>query len=366
LAGNRVWTLPASDGAANHVLATNGSGLLSWAAPNISGGDLRSSINLSDLTNPTTARTNLGVGPLATLDAVTTGEITDATIADSDISPAAAIATSKASGALTAIAGHDLGSLATAGSVASAQITDGTIADVDVSVAAAIATSKLTGSLSAIAGHGLGALATMSSVDSSRISDGAVANADISAAAALATSKLSGPVSAIAGHGLGGLATLNAVGSAEVTDGSIGNADVSGSAGIDDSKLATITTAGKVSGSAVTSGTIGGTTAIATSGQLATTGNIRVAGEGIAPTELLFGDSDDSKHVGLRAPASVPASITWTLPDAAGANGQVLRTDGSGTLSWASGLAPSGLAGGDLTGSYPHPTLVTTGGAAGS
>ncbi len=63
--------------------------------------------------------------------------------------------------------------------------------------------------------------------------------------------------------------------------GAILNGDLAGS--IADTKLATISTAGKVSGSAITSGTIGGSTAISTSGTLATgaatiTGNASVSG----------------------------------------------------------------------------------------
>ncbi|MBM4253425.1 MAG: hypothetical protein FJ146_15760 [Deltaproteobacteria bacterium] len=76
--------------------------------------------------------------------------------------------------------------------------------------------------------------------------------------------------------GLGGLATLSAVSSTEITDGTIADADIAASANIADSKLATISTAGKVSGSAITSGTIGGSTAISTSGNLITSGNLGI------------------------------------------------------------------------------------------
>jgi hypothetical protein len=188
-----------------------------------------------------------GLGALATLHGVGTTEISDGSIADVDISGAAAIATSKLSGAVTSISGHGLGSLATLSTVGAAQITDGSIADDDVSNSAAIATSKLSGAVTSISGHGLGALATVSAVGTSEITDGTIADADVSATAAIATSKLAGAVTSISGHGLGSLATLSTIGSAEISDGSvsssdiadgtIANGDVSGTAEIATSKL---------------------------------------------------------------------------------------------------------------------------------
>ncbi len=41
-----------------------------------------------------------------------------------------------------------------------------------------------------------------------------------------------------------------------------------------------------------------------------------------------------SNYVGLKAPASVPSDFTLSLPDADGSSGQVLTTDGSGSLSF--------------------------------
>jgi len=40
-------------------------------------------------------------------------------------------------------------------------------------------------------------------------------------------------------------------------------------------------------------------------------------------------------YVAFQAPASIAASVTWTLPSADGSSGQVLSTNGTGTLSWA-------------------------------
>ena len=45
-------------------------------------------------------------------------------------------------------------------------------------------------------------------------------------------------------------------------------------------------------------------------------------------------DNDDSHFVGLQA-GSVSSNVTFTLPTADGSNGQVLTTNGSGALSFA-------------------------------
>lgn len=69
---------------------------------------------------------------------------------------------------------------------------------------------------------------------------------------------------------------------------------------------------------------------------------------------------------GFKAPDGMNASVIWTLPPADGANQQVLSTNGEGALSWISGTSPVGTAGGDLTGSYPNPSLKATGVTAGT
>ena len=52
--------------------------------------------------------------------------------------------------------------------------------------------------------------------------------------------------------------------------------------------------------------------------------------------ELRLSDSDDSAYVGLRSHATIsPASYTLTLPAATGSANQILQTDGSGNLSFA-------------------------------
>ena len=52
---------------------------------------------------------------------------------------------------------------------------------------------------------------------------------------------------------------------------------------------------------------------------------------------LRLSDNAGGQYVGLKAPATVASSVTWTLPGTDGTNGQTLVTNGSGTLSWSSG-----------------------------
>ena len=54
-----------------------------------------------------------------------------------------------------------------------------------------------------------------------------------------------------------------------------------------------------------------------------------------ATGELKLYDSDDSNYVSFKSGGTVSSDVTWTLPTADGSNGQVLTTNGSGTLSWA-------------------------------
>ncbi len=49
--------------------------------------------------------------------------------------------------------------------------------------------------------------------------------------------------------------------------------------------------------------------------------------------------ANGTNYVAVQAPASLAANTTYTLPTADGTNGQVLSTNGSGTLSWATASA---------------------------
>jgi hypothetical protein len=60
--------------------------------------------------------------------------------------------------------------------------------------------------------------------------------------------------------------------------------------------------------------------------------------------EVRFGDADNSNYVALRAGATVASNLSFTLPTADGTNGQVIVTDGSGALSFATAGITTGKA----------------------
>lgn len=52
---------------------------------------------------------------------------------------------------------------------------------------------------------------------------------------------------------------------------------------------------------------------------------------------LRFADTDSSNYVAFKAPGTIASNVTWTLPNTDGSSGQFLSTNGTGTLSWATG-----------------------------
>jgi hypothetical protein len=80
-------------------------------------------------------------------------------------------------------------------------------------------------------------------------------------------------------------------------------------------------------------------TTITSGGTVNLVGNARILGQ----NSLRFADFDSSNYVAFKAPTIVASDVTWTLPAADGTSGQVLSTNGFGTLSWATSGGGSGL-----------------------
>jgi len=113
--------------------------------------------------------------------------------------------------------------------------------------------------------------------------------------------------------------TVSSSGVAAIGAGVIVNADINASAAIAGTKVSPDFGSQNV----VTTGTVnsaGGTF----------TGDVTLN----AQSGIRFADSDSSNWLAFRAPATVASNLTWTLPGADGTPGQVLSTDGAGTLNW--------------------------------
>ena len=80
-----------------------------------------------------------------------------------------------------------------------------------------------------------------------------------------------------------------------------------------------------------------------------------------ATGELKLYDSDDSNYVSFKSAVTVSSNVAWTLPSADGSNGQVLQTNGSGTLSFATVDTSSATDSFSITGSTPTLTIGDAG-----
>ena len=116
-----------------------------------------------------------------------------------------------------------------------------------------------------------------------------------------------------------------------------GSGDVSGPASSTDNAFARFdSTTGKLIQNSVAT--------LSDTGAAVFTGALDVLGNSTAGSNLkLYEDTDNgTNYVSFKAPDTIAANVTWTLPSADGTNTQVLQTDGAGGLSFATIAAGGG------------------------
>ncbi|MCX6107968.1 MAG: hypothetical protein NTY08_19230, partial [Proteobacteria bacterium] len=83
------------------------------------------------------------------------------------------------------------------------------------------------------------------------------------------------------------------------------------------------------------------TTGTVNSGTHTVAGNVAILGNSTTANKLVLNDKGSANSVALKAPDTLGSSLTLELPSTSGSSGQVLSTNGSGTLSWVSGATGS-------------------------
>ncbi|MCX6105853.1 MAG: hypothetical protein NTY08_08500, partial [Proteobacteria bacterium] len=99
---------------------------------------------------------------------------------------------------------------------------------------------------------------------------------------------------------------------------------------------ATINGASSIGGSTTISTTGTAATGALTAASVSSQGNVNILGNSTTANKLMLNDKGSTNSVALKAPDTLASSLTWELPSTNGSSGQVLSTNGSGTLSWVS------------------------------
>jgi trimeric autotransporter adhesin len=286
------------------------------------------------------ARTNLGLGTIATQDAnnvsISGGIIANVTLDNvtvdvETLSNVTLVNVSVTSGTFTGI---------TAANIAGANILSGNATLTNVTATQANLTTANVGNLQTANAQITGGSVSGISFANVTISSGNASFTNVTATQANLTTANIGTVQTASLQATGG--TANGISMASVTISS-GNATFTNVT----ATQANVTTANVGNLQTANAQITGGTIAVS---------DITLNAQG----DVRFADADSSNYVAFQGPATVATNVTWTLPATDGTSGQVLSTNGSGTLSWSTGggsgngtvtsiTAGTGLNGGTIT-----------------
>ncbi len=358
---NRIWTLPATDGASGQILSTDGSGVLSWVSDTNT--DAVSSVfgrtgvvvaTAGDYTG--TQVTNVAAGNIA-------ATTTQAAINELDTEKVATTRTLSTAANSGLSGGGDLSAdrnLAVDITGTTAETVPAGADEILVYDASATALRKMTranflsgtltseaDTLDTVTGRGAATAnnITLNTQAQMRLGDAAGGEyAAIRAPTTIGTNYvLTLPDTAGAANQV-----LTTDGSGVLSWVSIPSAPV---ASVYGRTGAVVATAGDYTAAQVTNTAAGNIVATTTQAAINELDTEKVAKAGDTMTgqltmtnavmmnaqnQVRFADSDSSNYVGFQSPATVSANRIWTLPAADGTSGQILSTDGSGTLSWVS------------------------------
>lgn len=297
-----VWTLPVADGSSGQVLKTNGSGALSWVTAGLT--NFTESVNTS--------------APNATVPVVQLLATNAATDVDLALTP-------KGVGALTAQVANNLfsggnkrGSYAVDWQMSrntNAQVASGTYA----TISGGVANKASSGFATVGGGYGntaSGSSATIGGGESN------TASGSFDATVSGGNSNTASGSSATVGGGVGNTASGNYS--------AIPGGEGMTLSGFDDfGFLSRNNFGGNSMTIAVNNTAVFGNTDL----WLANNKNVASSLYFYAPYNTAGSFPNGTKYVGFKA-GVVSTSVIWTLPLADGTSGQVLKTDGSGALSW--------------------------------
>ena len=286
------------------------------------------------------ARTNLGLGTIATQDAnnvsISGGIIANVTLDNvtvdvETLSNVTLVNVSVTSGTLTGI---------TAANIAGANISSGNATLTNVTATQANLTTANVGNLQTANAQITGGSVSGISFANVTISSGNASFTNVTATQANLTTANIGTVQTASLQATGGTANSISMASVTISSGNATFTNVTATqANVTTANVANLQTAN----AQITGGTI-------------TASDITLNAQG----DVRFADADSSNWVAFQGPATVATNVTWTLPATDGTSGQVLSTNGSGTLSWSTGggsgngtvtsiTAGTGLNGGTIT-----------------